>query len=206
MLNVIEIFSSIQGEGPATGEPAIFIRLAGCSVKCKWCDTDYITGMKQMTEDFIVDKVEELGKGIVVITGGEPLIQDIFSLVRKLTLDSKREIHIETSGTTECFNTLFLPSTRMVVSPKTEFLSKVAMQATAWKYVVGHEMLISKDDGLPAGLAQPLNNAPIYIQPLWNNKPLWDSPMERNNALAIEIVKKYGYKLSLQIHKYLGIR
>ncbi len=201
MLNIIEIFKSIQGEGPAVGEPAIFIRFAGCPVKCKWCDTNYTDNMMRMSVAEILDAVNIFGTGIVVLTGGEPLVQDVFGLVRGL-VDYKHKVHIETSGTTECFPTLpDEPIAELVCSPKTEFLSNVAKQATAWKYVVGEGMVLSEDDGLPVGLARPLNGAPIYIQPLWGD----NTPVSPNDRLAVEIVKRYGYRLSLQTHKYLGI-
>lgn len=202
MLNVIEIFKSIQGEGPATGTPAIFIRLAGCPVKCSWCDTDYTTGMKRMDEEDIINQIEDLGKGIIVLTGGEPLVQDVYKLIEMLHCMEHRRVHIETSCATECLPRLPALPLEVVCSPKTEFLSDAAMRATAWKYVIGEGMILSKEDGLPVGLARPLNDAPIYIQPLWDAS----TPMSKNDALAVAVVKKYHYRLSLQTHKYLGIK
>lgn len=201
MLNVIEIFKSIQGEGPYVGMPATFIRLAGCPVKCEWCDTNYTDGVKRMEEADIIGAVSELGEGMVVFTGGEPLIQSIGILAHYFEFHMAREVHIETSGAMEGLIAP-PPSAKIVCSPKTEVLSPSVKNAVAWKYVVGLDMTIMEEDGLPMGLARPLNDAPIYIQPLWD-----DDIVERhaNSMLAVDIVQKHGYRLSLQIHKYLGI-
>ena len=99
MLKVNEIFYSIQGEGKFTGTPMIFIRLSGCNLKCKFCDTKH-QRFKRMTEERILYKVRDLNHNcrIVCITGGEPFKQDIFFLTEMLK-DAGYYIHIETNGT-----------------------------------------------------------------------------------------------------------
>ena len=74
-MKVIEIFSSIDGEGITAGYPAVFIRLAGCNLRCSYCDTQYsYDGGKEMCPEEIVDKVMSFGIRRVTVTGGEPLI------------------------------------------------------------------------------------------------------------------------------------
>ncbi len=83
MLSISEIFYSIQGEGPLQGNPAIFLRLAGClEPYCAWCDTDYAHDMRHghdMTIDQVLDRIERLRidhkTDLLVITGGEPFLQ-----------------------------------------------------------------------------------------------------------------------------------
>ena len=83
-MQVNEIFKSIQGEGPNFGKPAIFLRTAQCNLKCTWCDTkytwdwknyDFSKEVKEMTIDEVKDAITELEIKHLVITGGEPLLQ-----------------------------------------------------------------------------------------------------------------------------------
>jgi 7-carboxy-7-deazaguanine synthase len=96
-LRVNETFHSVQGEGSEIGAPTFFIRLDGCPLRCAWCDTPYaLAGDAGRQAD-----VEELARRCqatrrVVITGGEPLAQDIAPLVARLR---DRHITVETSGT-----------------------------------------------------------------------------------------------------------
>ena len=74
-LDVHSIFPTIQGEGPFVGQPAIFIRLAGCNLQCPLCDTEYTEGRIRLSVPVIFDAVQEhirLFAPLIVITGGEP--------------------------------------------------------------------------------------------------------------------------------------
>jgi 7-carboxy-7-deazaguanine synthase len=76
MLTVFEIYASIQGESTHAGRPCVFVRLAGCDLRCQWCDTPYaFTGGRKMTVDEVVAAVEAFHLGLVEITGGEPMLQ-----------------------------------------------------------------------------------------------------------------------------------
>ena len=103
MLKVYNIFYSIQGEGPKAGRPAIFIRLAGCNYSCRWCDTKYALGLDytEMSEETLLRKVEKYSSmyncKYVVLTGGEPLIQNINKLVAELW-KNRFEVDVETNG------------------------------------------------------------------------------------------------------------
>ena len=105
-LLVQEIFGTIQGEGPLAGVPAFFIRLAGCNLRCHFCDTDFESNATPVTlediERTILEIAEEnnLSAQLVVITGGEPLLQNIAPLCSKLLKMSFSDIQIETAGTT----------------------------------------------------------------------------------------------------------
>src|SRR5271163_4878736 len=96
-IEVVKIFKTIQGEGPFTGIPAVFIRFAGCSLQCPKCDTDYTTNRKTMTIDEIVKEVREYNAPLVVITGGEPFRQNVRQLVNDLFLFYFK-IQVETNG------------------------------------------------------------------------------------------------------------
>lgn len=100
-MKIAEIFKSLQGEGKNQGKPCLFIRLAGCNLNCRWCDTAYArTGGMEMCLDMILEQVWRTNPSYVCITGGEPLVQAdeleplLISLHKRGTA-----IDIETNGT-----------------------------------------------------------------------------------------------------------
>jgi 7-carboxy-7-deazaguanine synthase len=100
-LYLIEIYKSIQGESSFAGVPCIFVRLAGCNLRCAWCDSEYtFTGGRKMSEGEVVAEVEKLAPvKLVEFTGGEPMLQEkeLIPLMNRL-LRSGYELMIETSG------------------------------------------------------------------------------------------------------------
>lgn len=96
---VVEIFSSIDGEGIRAGSLATFIRFSGCNIRCSYCDTPYaFDGGTWMTADEILDSVKELGNWHVTLTGGEPLARNNLSPLIKKFVNSGFWINIETNG------------------------------------------------------------------------------------------------------------
>jgi len=98
-MRVTEIFHSIQGESTHAGRPCVFVRLTGCNLRCRWCDSEYtFTGGDRMTLEEVVDRVLGYGCDLVEVTGGEPLAQaEAFELIETLC-DRGLEVLIETSG------------------------------------------------------------------------------------------------------------
>ena len=98
---LIEIYKSVQGESSFAGVPCIFVRLAGCNLRCSWCDSEYtFTGGYKLSEDEVVAEVEKLAPvKLVEFTGGEPLLQEreLIPLMERL-LAQGYELMIETSG------------------------------------------------------------------------------------------------------------
>ena len=98
---LIEIYKSVQGESSFAGLPCIFVRLAGCNLRCSWCDSEYtFTGGRKVTLEEALAEVGRLGPvKLVEITGGEPLLQEreVVPLMRRL-LEDGYEVLIETSG------------------------------------------------------------------------------------------------------------
>jgi len=100
-LYLIEIYKSVQGESSFAGRPCIFVRLAGCNLRCAWCDSEYtFTGGYKLTEDQVVAEIEKLAPvKLIEFTGGEPLLQEreLIPLMERL-LTAGYELMIETSG------------------------------------------------------------------------------------------------------------
>jgi 7-carboxy-7-deazaguanine synthase len=99
MIRLTEIFHSIQGESSFAGLPCVFVRLTGCNLRCRWCDSEYtFTGGTKVTIDDVIARVRAYGCPLVEVTGGEPLAQpEAFDLIRRLC-DEGFEVLIETSG------------------------------------------------------------------------------------------------------------
>jgi 7-carboxy-7-deazaguanine synthase len=118
IMKVIDIFYSLQGEGFLAGVPSVFVRLAGCPLRCKWCDTKYAwdngAGNGYSIEK-IIQMVQRVQSKFIVITGGEPMASSgLAELVRKLK-ELKKHITVETAGTTFIAD---MPCDLMSISPK----------------------------------------------------------------------------------------
>lgn len=124
---VSEIFQSVQGEGPSAGLPCIFVRLATCNLRCSWCDTryswdfanyDYATEVTAWSVEALHERIVESGETRLVITGGEPLIQqDLLARLCQL-LPVELRIEVETNGTLVPNESLCARVDQWNVSPK----------------------------------------------------------------------------------------
>ncbi len=220
ILSINSIFYTIQGEGMFAGNPAIFIRLAGCNLQCPSCDTDYAYGVRWSVSQ-ITNQVAELVcesmtlQPIVVITGGEPFRQNIQPLIKKLLMDCGLIVQVETNGTLFVdLGVLFIhPNFHIVCSPKAGKVNKsLYHHIKAYKYVV-HADSIDPDDGLPI-LALEHSASPkvarphagfkgiVYVQPIDTQDP---QENKRHLKAAIDSCMNHGYRLCLQLHKILGM-
>lgn len=210
---VKSIFGTIQGEGPHSGKPATFIRLGGCNLKCTFCDTDFTSELKEMSADAICNYImtEERHYSLIVITGGEPMLQNLARLIKAIAsqLPYVKTVQIETAGTVwpaslEVAVASLPPLVEIVVSPKTPKVNKtVAEKAKYWKYLISASDTRNGDDGLPEHLARPeWSDAVIYVQPMDEYNP---PKNEANVKLALHLALTLGYGISLQQHKILGV-
>lgn len=210
-LEVNEIFFSLQGEGPFVGWPAVFIRLAGCNLRCPKCDTAYTDPRRELTIPEILNLIrmawvdEALHQPIVVITGGEPFRQDIGGLVAALFTAGYR-VQIETNGSLRPSAGFPYDECSIVCSPKGPVNPIVAARAVAYKYVGAADDL-SPTDGLPLrGLNgqtpdRPFDDKPVFLQPM-DEKDIKKN--QANQAAVVASCLKYGHILCLQLHKIIG--
>ncbi len=215
-----ELFETIQGEGSFTGQPSIFLRLQGCPVGCSWCDTKHTWGVNDTllipSTDMLakpneddrwanvsVDEILEIftAQGFqakhIVITGGEPCMVDLRPLCDALEAEGF-SCQVETSGT---FEILVSERCWVTVSPKVnmkggyEILTSAMQRANEIKHPVATEQHV---DDLKALLVKhSIEDTPVYLQPI--------SQKDRATKLAIETCIENNWRLSVQVHKYIGI-
>jgi 7-carboxy-7-deazaguanine synthase len=214
-LELIDIWTTIQGEGPFAGMRAIFVRLAGCNLECKACDTTYTDGRFRASHDDAIRLVHGYAQpGLVVVTGGEPFRQKLGPLVRGLLLkDYRYHVQIETNGTLYDEDLPWYGEMSVVCSPKMPKIHPdLDRHIRAYKYIV-REGEINPTDGLPTKtmgmdnpVARPRAGFPrdrVFVQPLDEQDEIRN---KANVAAAVESVLHYGYRLSYQIHKLVGVR
>jgi organic radical activating enzyme len=218
-LEVHSIFWTIQGEGPYTGYPAVFVRLAGCNLQCPSCDTEYTEGREHIGVHQLVERVvklfpEGVKHRLAVITGGEPFRQNIMPFVALLKV---KEIHaqIETNGSLPPppgWGTLNFDGVTIVCSPKAGRVHAALWpHIDAYKYVLDHTSMDL--DGLPIRalnhscsprVARPHEgfDGPVYLQPM---DPKCDAAYMANVRAVKRSCMMHGYMLQLQVHKIIGV-
>ena len=217
-MKISEIFYSISGEGVHAGIPTVFVRLAGCNLDCSYCDTRYARDGEELTPMQIVGRVRSFSSrcGWVMITGGEPLTQDIFELVRQLK-GSRYSIEIETNGSIDPpmdwfkYVDSWVPDVKCPSSGssygsfRTKWLKKLRKQDSL-KFVVGTQ----EDLDFVRGFLNDVRIRPtILISPvtgvLLNKKEgtveeYWFKPWLQECA---EFCKEQNVRMSLQLHKII---
>ena len=191
-MKVNEIFYSLQGEGAHTGTPAIFIRFASCNLRCPFCDTNF-DKYNELSKSAILDAIKEYPAQLVVLTGGEPTLQDLAPLIDDLHKAGKF-VAIETNGTNET------PSNAdwVTCSPKVAFVKNAPLkltQADEVKVVFDGQSKV-EDYGIEA--------RHYYLQPCDTGNA------EQNERIindCINYIKQHPkWKLSLQTQKILKVR
>lgn len=198
---VMEHFYTIQGEGFFAGTAAYFIRLAGCDVACHWCDVKEsweVYRHQLMDINLLVSEIKKTSAKLVVITGGEPLMYNIDTLVKLLQLNDYK-VNIETSGTYD----LTCKVDWLCVSPKKfkAVLPSVLTQANELKIIIYNNSDFKfAEENLKLYNQHTTNRLlKCYLQVEW-------SVREKMTSKVVEYVKNNPtWNISVQTHKYLQI-
>ena len=194
-LPVMETFYSIQGEGFHSGKPAYFIRLGGCDVGCGWCDVKESWDHNDheiINIDKIVSDVES-DNGIVIVTGGEPLMWDMNVLTSKLK-KNKNIVHLETSGAYDISGSWDW----ICLSPKRKKLPKpnIYKLADELKIIIynKHDLKFAKEQAKKVS-----KKCKLFIQPEWKK-------FDTSKDLIIDFIKENPkWQISLQLHKFMNV-
>ena len=222
-MKIAEMFYSIQGEGKLTGVPSFFIRISGCNLRCRWCDTPYSswepTG-ENMTVSQILNQAAQQSGRHVVITGGEPMMhRELPELVTGLKIMG-RHITIETAGTLWRDVPMDLASISPKLSNSTPtddpawsqthdqrrlnrdvlatFARSNVIGERQWKFVIRKPEDMREVDAVLATLAQaaPINPADVILMP---EGVTADAVQTRGNWLA-EICRERGFRFGMRLH------
>lgn len=202
-LKVVEIFSTLQGEGPFVGHPSVFVRLGGCNLACDFCDTEF-ESFHDMNLEALVAEVMKQSAGLrdlVVITGGEPFRQEIGPLCVALLAKGLR-VQIETNGT---LWREIPEGVHIICSPKMSAGKYHSLRADLLKRVEAVKFIVSAshpDYRDVAEVGQSEHGVAVYVQPMDEGD---EAKNAANRAYALKLAMEKGYRLSLQTHKMLGI-
>ncbi|MFQ5761422.1 MAG: 7-carboxy-7-deazaguanine synthase QueE [Candidatus Bathyarchaeia archaeon] len=217
-MKLSEIFASIQGEGVNAGVPAAFLRTALCNLRCAWCDSRYTWDftaysykeqVHEVTVEGALERIGRLGRKHLVITGGEPLLQQ--EELTRLTATLKDEgyfIEVETNGT-------IIPNPRLLkcvdqwnISPKTASSKNRARQrenpsayrffarlANAWfKFAILGEEDVREVLTLASKYKLPTRRILLMPEAATRRK------LASRSGLVAELCLKYGFRFSPRLH------
>lgn len=213
-LELINVFPTIQGEGPYAGFKAIFVRLAGCNLQCPGCDTDYTSDRSKIHIKDLLKLINHSARdnncSLIVITGGEPFRQNISNLCNILT-NYGFSVQLETNGTLPPPVALS-EKVNIVCSPKTGTINhRMLARANYFKYVLHADDV--HVDGLPTQVLEHSTGSIVARPPLGDRRPVFLQPMDCKNDLqnqknqdaVRDSCMKHGHILQLQIHKIVGV-
>ena len=192
MYDLVEIFESLQGEGRNMGRPCVFLRLAGCNLKCPWCDTDVKKRFSASLDELLAELGQYRAKS-VILTGGEPtLVKEMPELVAALK-NVGYWVGVETNGTVDADWLGFVDY--VACSPK---------RGAPLNLRTANEVRIVAEDEATADFARAVRGkiaaTDYYVSPC-------DHDGEIDFATAKSVLSRLeGWALSVQLHKILGFR
>jgi organic radical activating enzyme len=206
---IAETFYSIQGEGATAGLPAIFVRLQGCSVGCRWCDTKYSwdpAAGREVTLPDLLAEVAAFPCRRVVITGGEPLESSLFATQASALTERGYTVEVETSGTLEpphdtpeaiqwnvsvkLAGSGVADDRRVNPAAIGAFLTRQAW----WKFVVGEPAEVGEVLRLAERFALPRDR--VLLQP----EGLRAEDLAARTPWLVEACKAHGFRFSPRLH------
>ena len=204
MLNVYEIYPSIEGETSLSGWPCTFVRLAGCNLRCVWCDTQYAReGGNPEEIDHVIAEVRDYGFPRVIVTGGEPLFQgECFGLIRALA-DAGFHVFVETNGSLDIGPIDKRAVVRLDLKPPSSGVTGNMLWENIPKLKPSDEVkIVIADAGDYAWAVDKINEFYIMEKCAINFTPELDTMQPHLLAKWI-IDDKLNVRLNLQLHKII---
>ena len=202
---VVEVFASVQGEGYNTGKEVVFLRFGGCNLACPWCDTEY-GAFETLDEDVLVSRVTAFRPKALVLTGGEPFIQEGLEPLLVRFKELGYWIGVETNGIVAPPKAWLRRLDYLAVSPKALYASlyddeRMVTRADEVRIVVDGDVRAFCDD-----MRNRIEAAHYFL-----------SPCEREGKINVEeTIRLLGvlnrgrragkWLLSFQAHKLAGVR
>lgn len=197
MKRINDIFYSLQGEGHNTGRAAVFIRFAGCNLRCSFCDTEFDT-YREMSDEQILEAISQYPARFVVLTGGEPTLQVDEAFV-ELLHQHGYEVAMESNGTRPAPQNLDW----LTVSPKVRS-EKLEVKS---EKLADELKVVFDETTAPESYLFPFTSS---LFPLLYLQPCDTGDAARNEAIVarcVEYIKEHPWwRLSLQTHKLVGFK
>ena len=197
MKRINDIFYSLQGEGHNTGRAAVFIRFAGCNLRCSFCDTEFDT-FSEMSDEEILAAISQYPARFVVLTGGEPTLQVDEAFV-ELLHQHGYEVAMESNGTRPAPQNLDW----LTVSPKVRS-EKLEVKS---EKLADELKVVFDETTAPESYLSLLTS---HFSPLLFLQPCDTGDAARNDAIVarcVEYIKEHPWwRLSLQTHKLVGFK
>ena len=192
MYELVEIFESLQGEGRNMGRPCVFVRFAGCNLKCPWCDTDVTKRFSASLDELLAELGQYKAKS-VILTGGEPTMQKEMPELVAALKKAGYWIGVETNGTNDADWLGFVDY--VACSPK---------RGASVRLVEADEVRVVAEDEATADFCRKVRRqitaTDYYVSPC-------DHDVQIDFATAKSVLSQLaGWSLSVQLHKILGFR
>lgn len=196
---VSEIYRAVQGEGWHSGMPCTLVRLQGCNLRCDFCDTKYALdpdGGEELTLTEIYKNVQKAHRkgDIVLLTGGEPTMQTNISML-VAQLGHLGPVHLETNGTLPLYSPELFSWITISPKPPNPFFPPTYKRANELKWLVGDD---SDVDALKVWLWSARKQINVSVQPI--------SEDPTATRICYDACLAYGWRLSLQLHKLIGVK
>ncbi|MFZ4397103.1 MAG: 7-carboxy-7-deazaguanine synthase QueE [Kiritimatiellia bacterium] len=205
---VVELFHSLQGEGSLTGVPSVFVRLAGCNLRCVWCDSTYARepeAGRELALPELVRQVCAFPTRFVVLTGGEPMTVAGVQALAAALRERQRHVTIETNGTLPpdkiaCDLASISPKLRnSSAAPDEDETRRINLSAlAAWvdaydfqfKFVVSLPRDVLEARAILAGLSRPVPPERVLLMPEGVDR----AQLRPRDAWLVEVCKAYGFR------------
>jgi len=208
-LTICEIYPTIQGEGFLIGSPVTLIRFQGCNIYCSWCDTKYaipFEGGVKITVEEVLKRIKSLGRGHILITGGEPFAHPILGDFVEILISEGYFVQIETNGTVWQEKFEKLPKERFYISLSPKYSVDYRIEPQFAKFSDELKMVVDLNLKLEILLREeflPLvKGKKLILQPEGNKEEYVKKALE-----LIEELLNRGYyaRLIPQMHRLINL-